>query len=58
MTDHVVAVALGISAGTFLFISTTDLLPTVYEEHESKEYKNLLSLCMGIVVMILSKGIV
>ena len=30
---EVVAVALGISAGTFLFISTADLLPTVYEEH-------------------------
>ena len=58
VTEYVVAVALGISAGTFLFISTTDLLPTVYEEHESKEYKNLVSLCLGILVMILSKGIV
>jgi len=58
VTDHVVAVALGISAGTFLFISTTDLLPTVYEEHESREYKNLVCLCLGILVMILSKGIV
>ena len=58
MTDHVVAVALGISAGTFLFISTTDLLPMVYEEHGSREYKNMVCLCLGILVMILSKGIV
>lgn len=53
-----VAVALGISAGTFLFISTADLLPAVYEEHEKKEYKNLVSLCLGIGFMILSHGIV
>jgi len=58
LSDHVVAVALGVSAGTFLFISTADLLPAVYEEHEKREYKNLLSLCLGILVMILSKGIV
>jgi zinc and cadmium transporter len=58
MTAYTVAIALGVSAGTFLFISTTDLLPTVYEEHESREYKNLVSLCLGILVMILSKGIV
>ena len=51
--DYVVATALGISAGTFLFISIGDLLPTVYEEHE-KGYKNLVSLCLGALVMILS----
>ncbi len=56
-SDYTIAVALGISAGTFLFISIADLLPAVYEEHEKREYKNLVSLCLGILVMILSKGI-
>ena len=55
--EYIVATALGISAGTFLFISIGDLLPTVYEEHE-KGYKNLVSLCLGTLVMILSHAIV
>ena len=55
--DYVVATALGISAGTFLFISIGDLLPTVYEEHE-KGYKNLVSLCLGTLVMILTHALV
>ena len=55
--DYVVATALGVSAGTFLFISIGDLLPTVYEEHE-KGYKNLVSLCLGTLVMIISHAIV
>ena len=58
LKPEMVAVALGISAGTFLFISTADLLPTVYEEHDKKEYKNLVCLCLGIIFMILSHGIV
>jgi len=57
MDEVMVAVALGVSAGTFLFISISDLLPTVYEEHE-KGFKNLLSFCLGIFVMILSKGLI
>ncbi len=57
LDDYIIATALGISAGTFLFISIGDLLPTVYEEHE-KGYKNLASLCMGTLVMILSHGLV
>ena len=56
LDDYIVATALGISAGTFLFISIGDLLPTVYEEHE-KGYKNLVSLCLGTLVMILSHAI-
>ena len=55
--DYIVATALGISAGTFLFISIGDLLPTVYEEHE-KGYKNLVSLCLGTLVMILTHALV
>jgi len=55
--DYVVATALVISAGTFLFISIGDLLPTVYEEHD-KGYKNLVSLCLGTLVMILPHAIV
>lgn len=57
LDDYAVATALGISAGTFLFISIGDLLPTVYEEHE-KGYKNLVSLCLGTLVMILSHALV
>ena len=53
---HLVAIALGVSGGTFLYISVSDLLPTVFEEHE-KGYKNLVCLCLGILVMIVSKGI-
>ena len=55
--DYVVATALGVSAGTFLFISIGDLLPTVYEEHE-KGYKNLASLCLGTFIMIVSHALV
>ncbi len=57
LDDYIVATALGISAGTFLFISIGDLLPTVYEEHE-KGYKNLVSLCLGTLVMILSHAFI
>ena len=57
LDGYIVATALGISAGTFLFISIGDLLPTVYEEHE-KGYKNLVSLCLGTLVMILSHALV
>lgn len=53
---YVIGTALGITAGTFLFISIGDLLPTVYEEHE-KGYKNLVCLCLGILVMIFSTAI-
>ena len=56
LDDYIIATALGISAGTFLFISIGDLLPTVYEEHE-KGYKNLASLCLGAFVMILSHAL-
>ena len=45
LDNYIVATALGVSAGTFLFISIGDLLPTVYEEHE-RGYKNLVSLCL------------
>ncbi len=56
LDTHIVASALGVSAGTFLFISIGDLLPTVYEEHE-KGYKYLVCLCLGMFIMIVSKGI-
>ncbi len=55
MNDFFVAVAIGVSAGTFLFISIGDLLPTVYEEHRGG-FKNLLCLGTGIVMMIITKG--
>lgn len=55
---YLVALALGVSAGTFLFISIADLLPAVIQEHEKREYKNLVALCLGILVMILAKRLV
>ncbi len=51
------SMALGVSAGTFLYIAIGDLLPTVHEEHE-KKYKNLVCFCLGIFSMILSQGLV
>jgi zinc and cadmium transporter len=49
----IIGFALGISAGTFLYISIGDLLPTVHEEDENKNM-NLVLLFVGILVMFLS----
>jgi zinc transporter ZupT len=58
--DHLnpdpIGFALGISAGTFLYISIGDLLPTVHEEDENKNL-NLMLLFVGILVMFLSTGL-
>ena len=58
--DHLnpdpIGFALGISAGTFLYISVGDLLPTVHEEDEKKNL-NLVLLFVGILVMFLSTGL-
>lgn len=54
-SEYPVGFALGISAGTFLYISIGDLLPTVHEEDE-KKYNNLICLSLGLVVMFLSMG--
>ncbi len=56
LSEYVLGVAIGISAGTFLFISIGDLLPTVYEEHQGG-FKNLLCMGMGILLMVLTKDI-
>jgi len=48
--------ALGVSAGTFLYISIGDLLPTVHEQDE-KKYYNLGSLSLGLIVMFLSMDV-
>lgn len=53
VTPYFVGVALGISAGTFLFIAICDLLPTVHEKSE-KKYNNLACLCLGTFAMFLS----
>lgn len=50
-----VGFALGVSAGTFLYISIGDLLPTVHEGDE-KKLSNLLCLFLGLVAMFLSMG--
>jgi zinc transporter ZupT len=52
----IIGFALGISAGTFLYISIGDLLPTVHEEDEKKNL-NLVLLFVGILVMFLSTGL-
>ena len=54
--SYPVGFALGVSAGTFLYISIGDLLPTVHEEDE-KKYNNLICLSVGLLVMFLSRGL-
>ncbi len=56
LNDYPVGFALGISAGTFLYISIGDLLPTVHEQDE-KKYNNLICLSLGLLVMFLSMGL-
>ncbi|QPJ66253.1 MAG: ZIP family metal transporter [Candidatus Nitrohelix vancouverensis] len=56
LSEYALGVAIGLSAGTFLFISIGDLLPTVYEEHQGG-FKNLLCMGMGILLMVLTKDI-
>ena len=53
LNPDTIGFALGISAGTFLYISIGDLLPTVHEEDEKKNL-NLVLLFVGILVMFLS----
>ena len=54
--EAAIGFALGISAGTFLYISIGDLLPTVHEQDE-KKYINLVSLSLGLIVMFFSMDI-
>ena len=56
LNPYPIGFALGISAGTFLYISIGDLLPTVHEEDE-KKYYNLAYLALGLLVMFLSTGL-
>jgi zinc transporter ZupT len=53
---NIIGFALGVSAGTFLYISIGDLLPTVHEEDEKKNL-NLMLLFVGILLMFLSTGL-
>lgn len=50
LNEVILAWAIGISAGTFLYIATSDLLPLVHQQH-SKKYLNLLGLLTGLFVM-------
>lgn len=50
MNEYILAWAVGISSGTFLYIATSDLLPMVHQ-HNPKKYFNLLSLMMGLFFM-------
>jgi len=55
-SSYPIGFALGVSAGTFLYISIGDLLPTVHEVDE-KKYFNLAFLALGLLVMFLSTGL-
>ena len=52
---QLIGLAIGLSAGIFLFIAIGDLLPTVHEENE-KKYQNLVCLCIGVFAAILTVG--
>jgi zinc and cadmium transporter len=50
LSVQVVALAVGVAAGTFLAIATSDLLPHVHGQHEGR-MKNLAALLAGIALM-------
>ena len=50
LNEVIIAWAIGISAGTFLCIATSDLLPLVHQQNKKKHF-NLLSLITGLLIM-------
>ena len=48
--ENILAWAIGISAGTFLYIAISDLLPFVHQ-HNPRKYYNLASLMLGLLLM-------
>ena len=56
MDHYPIGIALGVSAGIFLYISIGDLLPTVHEVDE-KKYNNLFCLSLGLLIMMLPLGL-
>ncbi len=56
MDHYPIGIALGVSAGIFLYISIGDLLPTVHEVDE-KKYNNLFCLSLGLLVMMFPLGL-
>ncbi len=50
MVKVILAWAIGISAGTFLYIAISDLLPFVHQ-HNPRKYYNLASLMLGLLLM-------
>lgn len=56
MDRYPIGIALGVSAGIFLYISIGDLLPTVHEVDE-KKYNNLFCLSLGLLIMMLPLGL-
>jgi zinc and cadmium transporter len=50
LSEHAIAVALSLAAGTFLAIATSDLLPHVHAQHEGR-LRNLAALLVGVAVM-------
>ena len=50
--DQAVGIALALSLGTFLYISTSDFLPEVHRAHD-RRFKNLAAFLGGIVLLAL-----
>jgi zinc and cadmium transporter len=52
-SQDLLGLALGVAAGTFLFIATSDLLPQAHAHHEGR-YRNLAAVLGGLVLSALS----
>jgi zinc and cadmium transporter len=50
LPEGTITLALGVAAGTFLAIATSDLLPHVHGQHEGR-VKNLAALLVGVALM-------
>ncbi|MGR3301796.1 MAG: ZIP family metal transporter [Candidatus Scalindua sp.] len=55
--ENTLAWAIGISAGTFLYIASGDLLPFVHQ-HNPRKYYNLASLLLGLLLMYAGKYLI
>ena len=52
--ENILAWAIGISSGTFLYIASSDLLPFVHQ-HNPRKFYNLYSLALGLSLMWIGK---
>ncbi len=54
LNGNIIAWAIGISSGTFLYIASSDLLPFVHQ-HTPRKFYNLFSLTLGLLLMWVGK---